>query len=789
MAVETGDRAGAEPARAAAPSLPPDRAADAGPHATRSSRRSAALDGGAASHGLQGDHAADPVPGRERRRRAATRRSRTCAARPSEAIAEGYNIIILSDRGHDAENAPIPALLAVAGGPPPPDPRGHAHAASASCSRRASRARCTTSRCSSATARRRSTRTSPSRRIDDMVQLGHASRASTRTPRRTTSRPSNKGDRQGRSRRWASPPSRATTAPRCSRRSASTRTSSTSTSPGPPTRVGGIGIDVIAEGGAAAPRARLPAEAADRPHEPRRRRPVPVARDGEHHLFNPETIHKLQYACRTGDYKAFKEYTALVDDQAKQLCHPARPDGVQAGPRRCRSRRSSRSSRSCKRFKTGAMSYGSISQGGARGAGHRDEPHRRQVEHRRGRRGPGALHARRRTATRRTRAIKQVASGRFGVTSEYLVNASELQIKMAQGAKPGEGGQLPGSQGLPVDREDPPLDAGRRAHLAAAAPRHLLDRGPRAADPRPEEREPPRARISVKLVAEVGVGTIAAGVAKAHADVVLICGHDGGTGASPLTSIKHAGMPWELGLAETHQMLVLNDLRSRIARRDGRPAQDRPRRRHRRAARRRGVRLRHRAARRARLHHDARLPPQHLPGRRRDAGPGAPREVRRRARSTSSTSCASSRRRCARSWPSSASAPSTRWSAASDRLEMRRAVDHWKARGLDFSPDPPPADGADARTAATCQIPQDHGLETDARRRRRCSSSASRRSRSASRSRRRCRSGTSTASSARCSAARSRAATAPDGLPGRHHPAPLQGLGRPELRRVRPAGA
>ena len=161
-------------------------------------------------------------------------------------------------------------------------------------------------------------------------------------------------------------------------------------------------------------------------------------------------------------------------------------------------------------------------------------------------------------------AVKQVASGRFGVTSEYLVNADDIQIKMAQGAKPGEGGQLPGPQGLPVDRQDPALDARRRPDLAAAAPRHLLDRGPRPAHPRPQERQPrPRASTSSSSPRSASARS-PPGVSKAHADVVLISGHDGGTGASPLTSLKHAGAPWELGLAETQQTLLLNGLRDRI---------------------------------------------------------------------------------------------------------------------------------------------------------------------------------------------------------------------------------
>ena len=214
------------------------------------------------------------------------------------------------------------------------------------------------------------------------------------------------------------------------------------------------------------------------------------------------------------------------------------------------------------RFSTGAMSYGSISAeahetlaiamnriGGRSNTGEGGEDAERYT--------PDA------NGDLRRSAIKQVASGRFGVTSEYLVNADDLQIKIAQGAKPGEGGQLPGIKIYAVDRPHPEVDAGRGADLAAAAPRHLLHRGHRAADPRPQVVNP-RARVHVKLVAEVGVGTVAAGVAKAHSDVVLISGHDGGTGAAPLTSLKHAGIPWEIGLAETQQDSAVNGLRDRI---------------------------------------------------------------------------------------------------------------------------------------------------------------------------------------------------------------------------------
>ena len=290
-------------------------------------------------------------------------------------------------------------------------------------------------------------------------------------------------------------------------------------------------------------------------------------KEGEYHLFNPETIHKLQHACRSNNYEVFKEYSDLVNNQAKRLCtlrglfelkldrlqRPDCPVLEEVEPVEA----------IMKRFKSGAMSYGSISQeahetlaiamnriGGKSNTGEGGEdPARYSWTNERG--------------DSKNSAIKQVASGRFGVTSEYLVNAQELQIKMAQGAKPGEGGQLPGSKVYPwiakVRHSTPGVG------LISPPPHHdiysIEDLAELIHDLKNANSQ---ARISVKLVAEVGVGTIAAGVSKAHADVVLISGHDGGTGASPLTSIKHAGAPWELGLAETQQTLVLNDLRSRI---------------------------------------------------------------------------------------------------------------------------------------------------------------------------------------------------------------------------------
>ena len=285
-----------------------------------------------------------------------------------------------------------------------------------------------------------------------------------------------------------------------------------------------------------------------------------------------------------------------------------------------------------KRFSTGAMSFGSISReahttlaramnqiGGKSNTGEGGEEPDRYLPL------PGG------GANPERSAIKQVASGRFGVTAEYLVNSDMMQIKVAQGAKPGEGGQLPGH------KVDATIAKVRHSTpgvgLISPPPHHdiysIEDLAQLIYDLKNVN---PAADVSVKLVSEVGVGTVAAGVAKARADHITISGYDGGTGASPLTSLKHAGSPWEMGLAETHQTLVLNGLRSpRRAAGRRRPA-DRPRRRHRRAARRRRVRLLDRAADRGRLHHDAQVPPQHLPGRRRDAGPGAAQALQGHAR-------------------------------------------------------------------------------------------------------------------------------------------------------------
>ena len=331
---------------------------------------------------------------------------------------------------------------------------------------------------------------------------------------------------------------------------------------GTASRVGGIGLDVIAR------------EALARHQQAFSSRQVnghvleaggyyQWRSDGELHLFNPQTVHALQNACRNNDYKAFKDYSAQVNDQSKKTCTLRGLLELKPLPSRSPWRKSSRWRTIIRRFKSGAMSYGSISQ----------EAHetlaiamnRIDGKSNTGEGGEDpARYMREANGDSKNSAIKQVASARFGVTSLYLVKAQELQIKMAQGAKPGEGGQLPGGKVFPWIAKVRFATPG--VGLISPPPHHdiysIEDLAELIHDLKNANQ---RARISVKLVAEVGVGTVAAGVAKAHADVVLISGHDGGTGASPQTSIKNAGIPWELGLAETHQTLVLNNLRSRIA--------------------------------------------------------------------------------------------------------------------------------------------------------------------------------------------------------------------------------
>ncbi len=473
---------------------------------------------------------------------------------------------------------------------------------------------------------------------------------------------------------------------------------------GTTSRLGGIGLDVIAEEVAARHRKAYPENATERAH-----RKLDIGgeyqwrREGEVHLFNPETVFRLQHSTRTQKYDVFKEYTSRVDELSTKAGTlrglfafkgdrtPVPIDEVEPV------------SEIVKRFNTGAMSLGSISPeahetlaiamnqlGGRSNTGEGGEDPERLYD-----------------PTRRS-AIKQVASGRFGVTSEYLVNADDIQIKMAQGAKPGEGGQLPGPKVNPYIAKTRHSTPG--VGLISPPPHHdiysiedlaqLIHDLKNAND---------TARIHVKLVAEVGVGTVAAGVSKAHADVVLISGHDGGTGASPLTSLKHAGSPWELGLAETQQTLLLNGLRDRIVvqvdgqLKTGRDVVI-------------GALLGAEEYGFAtaplvgqRLHHDARLPPRHLPGRRRDA----------------------ERRSCAAKYSGKAEylvtffeyiAQEVREILAelgfrtlqeaighTEVLDTRKAVEHWKASGLDLAPVlhmPELPEGA----SLTQVVEQDHGL-------------------------------------------------------------------------------
>ena len=482
-------------------------------------------------------------------------------ARASEAIAEGHNIIILSDRGHNADEAPIPALLAVSA--------VHHHLVRAGTRtlaglvlesgepREVHHFALLIGYGASAVNPYLAFET-----VHDQVRLGMLS-GSAELAEKKYRKAIAKGivkviSKMGISTIQSYHGAQVFEAVGLNQDYVDEYFTGT------PTRIGGIGIDVIAR------EVRMRQDRAYPPKRPIYHKQlgtggnVQFRVDGEHHLFNPLSIAQLQYSTRSGSYPAFKEYSKLIDDQSEGLCtlrglmdfkpnhrHPLSLDEVEPGEAIVR------------RFKTGAMSYGSISReahealaiamnrlGGKSNTGEGGEDPARFETLANG----DSLKS----------AIKQVASGRFGVTSEYLVSAREIQIKMAQGAKPGEGGQLPGHKVYPwiakVRHSTPGVG------LISPPPHHdiysIEDLAELIHDLKNAN---PEARISVKLVSEVGVGTIAAGVAKAHADVILISGHAGGTGASPLSSIKHAGLPWELGIAETNQVLLINDLRSRVA--------------------------------------------------------------------------------------------------------------------------------------------------------------------------------------------------------------------------------
>ena len=330
---------------------------------------------------------------------------------------------------------------------------------------------------------------------------------------------------------------------------------------GTTSQLGGIGLEVIHQEIAARHRSAYPLEKATNAHED-----LPSGgeyqwrRDGSPHLFNPETVFKLQHATREKRFDIFREYTKLVDDQSEQLMtlrglftlreglrSPVSVDEVEP------------ISQIVKRFSTGAMSYGSISP-----EAHETLAIAMNQIGAKSNTGEGGEDLERLLDPKRRSAIKQVASGRFGVTSMYLTHAEDIQIKMAQGAKPGEGGQLPPNKVYPWIARTRHATAG--VGLISPPPHHdiysIEDLKQLIFDLKRANRE---ARVHVKLVSQVGIGTVAAGVAKAKADVILVSGHDGGTGASPLNSLKHAGTPWELGLAETQQTLITNNLRGRVS--------------------------------------------------------------------------------------------------------------------------------------------------------------------------------------------------------------------------------
>ncbi|MBB4689356.1 glutamate synthase large subunit [Amycolatopsis jiangsuensis] len=329
---------------------------------------------------------------------------------------------------------------------------------------------------------------------------------------------------------------------------------------GTTSRLGGVGFDTIAEEVAQRHVRAFPADGVRASHrELQTGADYQWRREGEPHLFNPQTVFKLQHSTRSGKYEIFKEYTKAVDDQAEKLSTLRGLFDFRRGDRQpVPIEEVEPVSEIVKRFATGAISYGSISM-----EMHQTLAIAMNQLGGKSNTGEGGEDAERLYDPQRRSAVKQVASGRFGVTSEYLVNADDIQIKMAQGAKPGEGGQLPGAKVYPWIAKTRFSTPG--VGLISPPPHHdiysIEDLAQLIHDLKNAN---PDARIHVKLVSEVGVGTVAAGVSKAHADVVLISGHDGGTGASPLSSIKHAGGPWELGLAETQQTLLANRLRDRI---------------------------------------------------------------------------------------------------------------------------------------------------------------------------------------------------------------------------------
>ena len=477
----------------------------------------------------------------------------------SQAVEAGYNILILSDRGADRDRAPIPSLLATAG--------VHHHLV-----REGTRTRCALV-VESGDAREvhhaalllgyGAGCVNPYlafETLDDMIRQGLLKGITHEKAVRNYLKAINKGILKVMSKMGIS-----TLQSYCGAQIFEAvgleRTFVDKYFTWTASRIGGVGMEVIAEEVLERHRRAYNLRTGGRP-ELDSGGEYQWRRDGEYHLFNPDTVFKLQHATRSGQYSIFKEYTKLVDDQSHRLATLRGLLQLKPSDQPISIEEVEPVDTIVKRFATGAMSYGSISQeahetlaiamnriGGKSNTGEGGEDPARYT--------PDA------NGDSRNSAIKQVASARFGVTSEYLINAQDLQIKMAQGAKPGEGGQLPGHKVYPWIAKVRYATPG--VGLISPPPHHdiysIEDLAQLIYDLKNGN---PRARIHVKLVATAGVGTVAAGVAKAHSDVVLTSGHDGGTGASPLTSIKHGGIPWELGLAETQQVLMMNRLRDRI---------------------------------------------------------------------------------------------------------------------------------------------------------------------------------------------------------------------------------
>ena len=504
-----------------------------------------------------------------------------------DAIRSGHNILIISDRKVDREHVALPARAGALGGAPAPGARGPAHDGRAGGRDRLGARGASLQRPGRLRRRGGASRISRSRRWRRCTTTCRASSAPRRRPT-TTSRRSARVCRRS-CRRWACRRTCRTAAPSCSRRSASRRTLVDKYFRGTASQIGGIGIFEVAEEAIRMHRAAFG-------DDPVLEGMLDAGGEyawrvrGEEHMWTPDAIAKLQHGVRANRFETYQEYAKLINDQSKRhmtlrglfdfVVDPAKSiplDEVEPA------------AEIVKRFATGAMSLGSISTeahatlavamnriGGKSNTGEGGEDPARYRAEMEGEtiaegthfgeiigKGDIVVDFPLKAGDSLRSKIKQVASGRFGVTTEYLVSADQLQIKMAQGAKPGEGGQLPGgkvSEYIGKLRYSVP-----GVGLISPPPHHdiysIEDLAQLIHDLKNANQ---RASISVKLVSEVGVGTIAAGVAKAKADHVVIAGHDGGTGASPWSSIKHAGTPWELGLAETQQTLVLNRLRGRI---------------------------------------------------------------------------------------------------------------------------------------------------------------------------------------------------------------------------------